>query len=453
MKTDKILLISANQHTVPYPVFPLGAMYLATHLRNTFPQKQVELFDCNLGDLNQLTEAIAQFKPDVVGVSLRNVDGCNSFDKSSFINGYQRIIKTVRSATSAKLIIGGAGYSIYPELLFETFAPDFGIYGEGEDALTQLLIALENNSEYQHIEGLVYRTNNHTSFNPKSCYLRSIDVQFDPALADYYWKHSGMLNIQTKRGCPYNCIYCSYPVIEGRTVRTLNADHIVDNIKKLYQTKNINYLFFTDSVFNICNEFNHELCEKIIASGIKIRWGAYFSPNLLTEEMLTLYKKAGLTHIEFGTESLSDTQLENYGKHFTVADVIEKSTLCNKVGVYFAHFLILGGYGETDATIDETFENSKKIDYSVFFPYVGMRIYPKTKLREYAIRDGIISADNPLLEPAYYISDQFDQSLLKHKASTTGKTWIFPDDPADALMEQLRIKKNKKGPLWEYLRK
>jgi radical SAM superfamily enzyme YgiQ (UPF0313 family) len=169
--------------------------------------------------------------------------------------------------------------------------------------------------------------------------------------------------------------------------------------------------------------------------------------------MLSLYKQAGLTHIEFGTESLCDRQLKNYGKHFTVAEVIEKSQMCVDVGVYYAHFLILGGYGETNDTLRETFENSKKLYNTVFFPFVGMRIYPGTQLQKIAIAEGKISPDHDLIDPVYYISDYFDQSTLKEEAAKTGKAWIFPDAPPDPLMELLRIKKNKKGPIWEYLRK
>ncbi len=85
-------------------------------------------------------------------------------------------------------------------------------------------------------------------------------------------------------------------------------------------------------------------------------------------------------HIEFGTDSLSDTTLKNYGKPFTVADILEASKICNRLKIHCAHFLILGGYGETEDTLNETFENSKKIERTVFFPFVGMRIYPGTKL-------------------------------------------------------------------------
>lgn len=136
-----------------------------------------------------------------------------------------------------------------------------------------------------------------------------------------------MLNIQTKRGCPYDCVYCTYPLIDGCVIRTLDPAKIVDDILRLRRQKGIDYLFFTDSVFNICPEYNQRLAEELIRREAKIRWGAYFAPSHLTREMLALYRRSGLTHIEFGTESFDDQVLEAYGKRFTFEDVLNSSEM------------------------------------------------------------------------------------------------------------------------------
>lgn len=451
MKT--ILLISANRHQVPYPVYPLGITYLRSYLEKHLEGFKIETCDCNIFDNQQLAAFIKEKNPTYIGVSLRNIDGANSLDRSSFIDGYKEIISAIRNVSNSPVIIGGSAFSIYPKPLFDELKPDYGIIGEGEESLFQLITTLEKGESVSDIEGVVGYHQQEFVCNPHKSYLKSLDAQFDPSLINYYWEDSGMLNIQTKRGCPYHCIYCSYPLIDGRKVRTLDTDLIIDNIKKLNKDNGINYLFFTDSVFNIHNSYNIELAEKIIQSGLKIQWGAYFAPNNLTDEMLALFKRSGLKHIEFGTESFSDQQLANYGKQFTFSDVLRYSELCLKNNIYYAHFLILGGYGETDASIKETIENSKKIEYSVFFPYMGMRIYPGTKLQSIAIQEGVIAANDSLLDPTYYLAKGFDIDKVKKEAMATGKAWVFPDDPQDEMMDFLRKKKNKKGVLWEYLRK
>lgn len=447
---NKILFVSANTFKVPYPVYPLGVSYICTYLKERLPDFQTKILDMNLSSLEGLASEINTYQPDIIGISLRNVDNVDSTDTRSFIAGYLEIINTVRKNTDAKVIIGGSAFSVFPKLIFNELNPDFGIIGEGEKSLAELITCLQLNCDPCHIQGLVYFKDGEISVNPRSEYFRKPELEFEDPLVDYYWQHSGMLNIQTKRGCPFRCVYCTYPLIEGRIVRTLDPDKTVESLKRLYYEKGIDYVFFTDSVFNISNDFNQRFAEKMIESGIKIKWGAYFTLKNLDKELLHLLKRSGLTHIEFGTESFSDITLRSYGKEFTVDDILRLSSWCNELDIYFAHFLILGGYGETNKSLKETFDNSKRIDNSVFFPFVGMRIYPGTELQKLAIEENIISQDDELLVPKYYISGDVDLDNLKKMARETGKRWVFPDEDLSVPMEKMR-KKNKKGPLWEYL--
>ncbi|NVO03197.1 MAG: radical SAM protein [Bacteroidetes bacterium] len=448
---NTVLLISANTYKDPYPVFPIGLSYIMAYLQEKKPEIQVKLMDLNLNPLEEIENFIKDFNPSYIGISFRNIDNQDSHIKFDFVSDYIKLVQLIRASSKSKIIIGGAAFSVYAEDLFNLLKPDFGITGEGEESLYQLINCLENSRDYRQIPGLVYEENQIITVNPRSQFLKNLKPDFNNDLIDYYWNESGILNIQTKRGCPYDCIYCTYPLIEGTKVRNLNADFIVETLQRLKIEKKINYVFFTDSVFNINNDFNVELAEKIINSKINIRWGAYFSPHNLDKELLSLFKKSGLKHIEFGTESISNTQLANYSKHFKVEDIFNISDLCNELGIYYAHFLILGGYGETNETLKETFENSKKIVNAVFFPYIGMRIYPRTKLQEYAIRDGIISKDDNLIKPQYYISKNVDLSKMKEMAKSTGKNWIFPDDDMSEINEMMRIK-NKKGLTWHLIR-
>jgi len=452
-KPLRILLVSANRLATPYPVYPLGVAYLTTYLREHMPDIDIQSFDFNMGKEEELAQYLNQFQPTYIGISLRNVDGVNSYDPVNFIGGYKSIMETIKSRYTHPhtTIIGGAGFSIFPEKLFELLQPDYAICGEGEISLHQLISGIENGNGLDNIQGLIYRKNNQLHFNNKRTEYSCPNLKFDENLVDYYWKNSGMLNIQTKRGCPFHCIYCTYPIIEGHVVRTLDAASVVESLTTLHQTKGIDYVFFTDSVFNMKQDYNIELAERIISSGINIRWGAYFFPKGMDEKTMALFKKSGLVHVEFGTESICDRTLKNYGKHFTVADIMEQSEICRKVGVDYAHFLILAGYGETDETINETYENSKLIKQTVFFPFVGMRIYPGTPLYKMALAEGVIDADDDLIEPKYYISKQVNLDTLKERAIATGRRWVFPDEDTSTITNKMRKLRNKKGPLWEYL--
>ena len=450
MRNKKMILVSANRHKEPYPVYPLGISYLQSFLATNMPCLETYLFDFMTGSTDDYIQFLKKIRPDYVGISLRNIDDVNIYRQESFIEHYKQIINNTREFSESVIITGGAGFSIYPELLFKTLKPDFGISGEGETSLYMLISALENNQDYKKIEGLLYMVENGLIMNKRVTYNNTPLLTFDDSLTDFYWQSSGMLNIQTKRGCPYNCIYCTYPLIEGHKVRTLDPDQIIKTLSDLYNNKKIDYVFFTDSIFNISNEFNMELAERLISADLKIRWGGYFNFANLDLKLLQKFKLAGLSHIEFGTESLSDTILKKYGKPFAVSDILNISGFCDQLEIDYAHFLILGGYGETEQTLDETFENSKKIGKTVFFPFIGMRIYPGTLLHRIAIAENIVKEDDPLLAPVYYVSKNIDISSLKEKAKKSGRQWIFPDENLTDVMIKMR-QKNKKGPLWEYL--
>lgn len=450
----RILLVSTNRHRDPYPVYPLGVSYLKSYLRRRLPDYEVVLYDCNLGSDEQLETLIGALQPRYVGLSFRNVDGANSLREGNFLAGYRAIARTVRRATSVPLLIGGSGFSIFPQHFMQLTEADYGLAGEGEESLARLIEALDAGRDPAGIDGLFVRGDATTPYpRPHSRYLHSIEVEFEDEWVDYYWRESGMLNIQTKRGCPYSCVYCSYPVIDGCTTRTLEPARIAEDIVRLRRTKGIDYLFFTDSVFNLCREFNVRLAEELIRRDARVRWGAYFSPQNLTREELALYRRSGLTHIEFGTESFDDEVLAAYGKRFTFDQVVRASEAALAEGVYYAHFLILGGVGETMASVERGIANARHIRHSVFFPYIGMRIYPHTALQRLAVARGLVAADDPLIEPRYWLCPDFDLERTRSLAAATGKAWVFPDDPADALMYKLRVERNKKGPLWEYLRK
>lgn len=452
MENKKILLLSANTYRNPYPVYPIGLSYLKTSLAKAFPDRTIDLCDMNFETETSLRDILEKGNYAYVGLGLRNIDDNNLFEKNSFVGWYRRLSRLIRQHSRAILIGGGAGYSIFPDILLRELELDYGIQGEGEQALSALVDALEKGLPPETIEGLVYRKKDGSiTVNPHTNYITSPSLRFEEKTIRYYWDQSGMLNIQTKRGCPFRCIYCSYPVIEGSRIRVLDSREVVATLEQLYRKEGIDYVFFTDSVFNIDPAYNEELARRLIESGIGMKWGAYFSPGRLTKTELTLYRQAGLTHIEFGTDSFSDRQLEIYRKGFTWHDIRQKSGFCDELGIFYAHFMILGGYGETEETLSETFSHSAELTNTVIFPYIGMRIYPQTELFERALQEGRISGRESLLNPVYYVSDQIKIDTIKPRALATGTKWIFPDDASEEMILRFRAKK-RRGPLWEYFK-
>jgi len=447
----RILIISDNPCTTPYPVFPLGAAYIVAALNNA--GHEARLLDCSIPATN-LAREIGSFGPRYIGLSIRNIDDCQMVNTRFFAPEISAAIDRIRAATSAPLILGGGGFSLFPRQLLELTGAKCGIVGEGESAIVKLIDALDSRKSCATIPGLVYRDETGIRINPPAT-LGHIGQPERPAeLAAWYIRESSMLNIQTQRGCAFRCCYCSYPVIEGRSLRQRDPDEIADEIVKI-KSLGAPYFFITDSVFNTTADHVAGTCEAIIRRDLKIEFGCFLSPQGLTGELMRLLFRAGLRHIEFGADSLSDPVLQEYGKDFFFDDIRQSSDLAFDEGIRYAHFLIIGGPGETEGTINQSFENSKHLKKTVFFPFVGMRIYPRTALYDCAIEEKIIRREQDIFTPAFYLSPAITrQRVFSHlnEIKTKSRNWIIGEPPPQMqqLMGNLR-KKGIAGPLWEFL--
>jgi radical SAM superfamily enzyme YgiQ (UPF0313 family) len=260
-----------------------------------------------------------------------------------------------------------------------------------------------------------------------------------------------MIGLQTKRGCPWVCNYCTYPLIDGSTVQWADPAQIVEEIGKL-RSAGVRYVFFTDSIYNIEAEREVRLAEEICRQGIAVSWGAYFAPVGMTREYLSILKRSGLTHLEFGTDSLSDTMLASYNKCFTVEEAVRTSQLCADLQLHHAHFLLFGGPGETAQTVAESIRNSRRLKEAVFFPFLGVRVYPGTPMHETYLRENPQPHES-LLQPAFYFSPLMDdQTVWNLVADGNGfdDNWVLPSRYKEfgRAMRRLR-QRGKAGPLWE----
>ncbi len=451
--TPKVLLISVNQCSFPYPVFPLGISHLASALKAAGYAPAICDLQVNSSDF---MEVIASVCPDYIGLSLRNIDNVDSAETDFFAPILSEVAQKVREVSSAPIILGGSGYSLFPKELLQLTGADFGICGEGEVSFPLLLDCLSTQRPHDSIPGLVYTKNSSVVINPKSaCAAEQINRPERPQnLVDYYLEHSTMLNIQTQRGCSYTCCYCTYPVIEGTTFRRRSPQAVCDEIEDAIGS-GTRYLFIVDSVFNTSKEHVTGICEEIIRRGLTIPWGCFLRPQGITQPLMDLMARAGLTHIEFGTDSLCDSVLEAYGKRFAVSDVIHASECAHNAGVKYAHFLIIGGPTETEGTIREGFANAGKIKKTVFFPCVGMRLYPDTPLYTFALQEGAVSEETDLLPPWFYITPQVSMERIRQllkEHNMQAKNWIVGTlDPAlQKVMVNLR-KIGVVGPMWEFI--
>jgi radical SAM superfamily enzyme YgiQ (UPF0313 family) len=445
-----VLLVSANRLKAPYAVYPLGLDYVARALED---RHQVQVVDLNAGtDPSALVAALQNTPPDIVGISIRNIDNTDTLDPHGFTGQYRDLARLIRTHTTVPIVLGGSGFTIFPVELMALLKADFGIIGEGE-RLAVLLDALENGKDPVGIPGVILPEQVADIPRPLNDHLTR-KVNLSPTVTDYYIRRGGMLNLQSKRGCPFRCIYCTYPHIEGRAMRLIAPLEVAATALAL-QEAGARYLFITDSAFNADVTHSLAVADAFKAAGLTIPWGGFFAPTRPPDGYFERLVQAGLTHIEFGTEAMADGVLKAYQKPFCVADIQHAHRAAQTAGAHIAHYMLLGGPGETPATLAETLSNIDKLIHTVVFFFCGMRIYPHTALFRLAIEEKVIFPEQNLLEPVFYRSQAIDEKEILAQVQTHagGRTnWLFGagGEETEKVLTHLHTR-GFVGPLWEFL--
>ncbi len=441
---SKVALISCNITQDPYPVYPLGMSMVAEAARSC--GHEVAEYDTTAHgkDAAKIQKFIREAQPQYVGLSLRNVDSANYNKQDAYIADYKNVVNAIREVSSAPIILGGSAYTIFPDLILNELGADYGIAGEGEGAFCHLLEQLETDPDSAY--RIYYNYPPLTEFSA----LRRNDF-----LAEYYMKHGGMLSVQTKRGCPHRCAYCSYPVLEGRHYRFRSPENVVDEIEMLIQKYHADYYAITDSVFNDAAGKYLEIAEELVRRGINVPWMCFLRPDDFTEEEVALLKRSGLNAIEWGTDCATDTTLKAMRKDFTWDQVVHSNNLFARHGISNAHFIILGGPKETYQTLEEGLKNLMQLEKCVVFAGIGVRIFPETAVYQWALEEGKITADQNLLPPTYYFSSEVDIKVMHEKILTAFKgrlDRIYPDGQYTEVTRAYHLAGNR-GPAWDLLLK
>jgi radical SAM superfamily enzyme YgiQ (UPF0313 family) len=448
----KVLLVSPNIETLPDPVFPLGLAYISAELeKNGIQHKILDL--CFADDFkNAIETTINDFNPDIVGLSLRNIDNVSYPNYISYLPFFRKVIQNVRKQSEAHIVLGGSGFSLIPDLVMTYLDADYGVIGEGEVSFVRLVRYLQGKEDLSsvlragimdHHQGIIER----------------LDDQQMPERARFdngaYLKWGGMGNIQTKRGCPFQCIYCTYPIIEGKHVRLRDPGLVCDEIEIMLE-QGIDNIFIVDDTFNHPVHHAMAICNEITSRGLSFQWSCYANPKYITQSLLDSMLSAGCTSLEFGSDAANDIILRNLGKNFKVSDLEKASKICREFDMAFCHSLLLGGPGETMETVFETLEAIKDMSPTAVICMVGTRVFPGTRLAAICVEEGLVGPKTDFLKPIFYLSPAIENEILPflEKFSRQNPNWIFPGlniNMNKDLQRKLR-RFGIKGPLWEYMK-
>jgi radical SAM superfamily enzyme YgiQ (UPF0313 family) len=216
-----------------------------------------------------------------------------------------------------------------------------------------------------------------------------------------------------------DCSYCSTKTIEGRILRKRRAETVSQVIQR-YVEAGFQHFHFVDNVFNLPPSYAGTLCESLVERGLPISWRCILYPGDLDRGLVGIMAKAGCLEASLGFESGCDRMLRGMNKRFTTKEIRQASEMLADEGIRQIGFLLLGGPGETKASVEESlaFVDSLRLDAVKLT--VGVRIYPHTALAARASREGVIGPDDDLLFPKFYLTPDLADWLSETIAKWAG---------------------------------
>jgi radical SAM superfamily enzyme YgiQ (UPF0313 family) len=415
----RVLLINSNLKDDLLAAPPIGLCYVASAAAAA--GHEVRVLDlCFKRQLRQeLETAIISFSPQIIGVSLRNLDNANMLSPVVYLPSAHQIVQMIRAFSTAPIVLGGSGASLDPRGVLEYLHGDYIIVSDGETSFVQLLQALSRDESPAGIPGVGLWSQGRFHLTPPR--LSGFPLG-NPRLGKWidltpYEKMGSSYTVQTKRGCRLRCIYCTYnQVLEGHRLRLRSPLEVVDEIEEALYQFNPETFEFVDSVFN--DPVDH--CQEILAEIIRRPWKARFtamgvSPKNLDTQFLRLMQRAGFTSLMISPESASQTMLTNYQKGFGTDEVFRAAEAINKFSFPVLWYFLAGGPGETNHTLQETLEfieghliRQHRPPYNLAHIFLGVRIYPGTQLWERALEEGFIHDHCNPLTPLWYLSRELD---------------------------------------------
>jgi len=424
----KVLLISANTEELNMPTLPLGLACVAA-------ATQKAGHDVTMVDLlteedveSGLKGIFEKFCPNLIGISVRNIDDQNMENPRFLLEPVKEIIAHCRNLSEAMIVLGGAGYSIFPESALSFLGADMGIQGEGEVVFPALIDRIERGDCLSGLPGLFLPGSGIScermfSKNLDRLPLPNANLWSTPSQKDELW-----IPVQTRRGCSLSCSYCSTGSIEGRMLRRHSPEVIIKWITRCWEA-GVHQFYFVDNTFNLPPSYAKEICRHLIKLDLNIKWWSILYPKHVDKELVASMARAGCERVSIGFESGSEQILKKMNKRFTRGEVRQISEMLLEEGIRRMGFLLLGSPGETKESVEESLGFADSLQLESLKITVGVRIYPHTLLAEKATEEGMIASHDPLLFPRFYLAKGLKDwvpEILK-KWAATRPHWVIPD--------------------------
>ncbi len=468
----KVLLVNPPARRfvrVQYPSFPLGLGYVAATLRQR--GHDVELYDAEWGThydtevehteypltfmarnwhryfdalqqpnhriWKEVSDVIAQRKPDVLGITCRALDLASA-----------RVLARMAKDVNPKIIVvfGGPATSTCVDSILADPNVDFAVRGEGEWTTVELIETLEQSSpNLAAVNGLSWKAGwrspvdfarrngspngggvatlsrtlnilnptitaapaSQIIHNPQRERIEDISSLPFPARDALLYSDTlpprklahMMGEMVTSRGCPFPCTFCAVNTVWGsRKSRLRQAEDVVNEVFELKERYNSRFFTFWDDLFVQSRKRTAEICRLLIERQANIEWVCLVRANTINDDIVSLMKEAGCVQMQMGVESGSERILSKMDKMLTLSQIREGAALIKRHGLSFHCFLMMGVPTETRAEIEQTmglideFEPDV-VEMSVFSPYPGIPLYTELESQGLVTEEDGLTAD------------------------------------------------------------
>jgi len=414
----KVLLIATNQagrymDRMAVRPLPVGLAYVAAHINEASHPLQVLDLMFSEDAHADVTQAVQRFQPEVIGLSLRNLDNQSYLNPVWHLPTVRALIGHLRSLSPATIVCGGPAFSILPEACFSYLSPDLGVAGDAAESFAHLVECLAQGEPYTDLPGVVYRHHDHIVVNPEHF---TTDFHVSPRLdlldIRRYDKAGFGIGVVNKLAQYYYATADGKGQSNGEDWRIRPVEEIIEEVRWLQRDFGIQKVFFIDSGFNVPLPRAKELCQALIGADLGIRWNSYMRPGEGDAELIELMQRSGCS-----LALLAGTDGSN-AEHVDLGERLDKvrqfTTLCTQGGLPFTLAVGFGNPGETRATVDQKLAFLQQTAPAFATLRVGTRVLPHTHLAKTALEEGLITAEAELLQPTFYLATGVRDWLVEY---------------------------------------